>query len=151
MGACNCFTKDKVTNDVSDELVKEAREVQTEIARLKLQKISRIQEIKIPNSLRHSLPFPRIKSRLASAIICSSFARKKYTIKVLIMLNKESRAYIISQDGLPGFLCQKQQSSNFEYLMTSELQITCNFESEFEYDKKREGQIVGGLREHSTT
>ena len=116
MGACNCFTKDKVThaNDDFDALAKQAREVQTEIARLKLLKINRIQDIKIPDILRHSLPFPGLKSRYASAIICSSFGRSKFTIKIFLMLSKESRAYIITQEGLPGFLCQKAGSSYFE-------------------------------------
>ena len=54
--------------------------------------------------MQSSLPFHLLKSRLSTAIVLSFFSTKKKVIKLSIILSKASRAYIISQDGLPGFL-----------------------------------------------
>ena len=69
-----------------------------------LTKIVRITDLKVDRSQRHSLPIPRLQSLLASATIFSFKGLRKDVIVVLIVLSRSSRAYIITQEGLPGFL-----------------------------------------------
>ena len=61
-------------------------------------------KLKYEDSLRHALPVPEIKSRLATSIALSYFCRRKNVIKLLLTLSRKGRAFIISQIGLPGFL-----------------------------------------------
>ena len=65
-------------------------------------------KLKYEDSLRHSLPVPGIKSRLATSIALSYFCRRKNVIKLLLTLSRKGRAFIISQIGLPGFLVEKK-------------------------------------------
>ena len=61
-------------------------------------------ELTIRPEQRHLLPFDKIKSRLSTATILSFKDRKKHVIILCLTLSQSSRAYIISQEGLPGFL-----------------------------------------------
>ena len=61
-------------------------------------------QFSVEQELIHSLPFPSIKSRLCTAYICTHFDIRKRAVVVLIKLSKSSRAFIITQNGLPGFL-----------------------------------------------
>ena len=59
---------------------------------------------------RHSLPFPAIKSRLSTAHMFSFYGRVKSSLKLGIVLSVGSRAYIITQEALPGFLTTRYES-----------------------------------------
>ena len=52
-----------------------------------------------------------IPSRLSTAVIFSFKGRKKPVIKMLLILSKSSRAFIITQGGLPGFLLNHHNNS----------------------------------------
>ena len=90
-----------------------AKQIHLEI----LTKYTALSELKVNRDLTHSLPFGELKSRLCIAIILGHLARKKQVIKLMLILNKSSRAFIITQDGLPGFLIpnhDNKQSFFFE-------------------------------------
>ena len=54
--------------------------------------------------LKHQLVTDRLKSRHATAIIFGYLGVRRVVLKLLLTLNNNSRAFIITQDGLPGFL-----------------------------------------------
>ena len=54
-----------------------------------------------------ALPFIKIKSRLATAIILSYHGYREEVIQMLLCLNHISRAYIVNSDLLNGFLVEK--------------------------------------------
>ena len=87
-------------------------------------------------SLRHSLPLPGVNSRLASAVIPGFYGRRKKVIKTVIVLNRASRTYIITQGGLPGFLLE--QYDTLESLMYNEHHMTVRFQSELITDLRKE-------------
>ena len=78
--------------------------------RKQLLKIELLYDIPISKAHRHSLPFAKIKSRLCTAIILGFQGRQKLIVKMLIVLSKSSRAFIITQEGLPGFLIKHHVS-----------------------------------------
>ena len=82
-------------------------------------------DLKVERSLKDSLPIPRLRSRLASAIVLSFHGRKKKVIKDVLVLSRASHAYIISQEGLPGFLMPKYDT--LTSLMFSEFEMTRRF------------------------
>ena len=57
---------------------------------------------------RHYLPFPGLESRLSSAIVLSYQGISKEVIKLTLVLSKRSRVFIISQEGLKGFLLKRR-------------------------------------------
>ena len=77
--------------------------------------------LKFEKKLKDSLPIPGIKSRLSSAIILSFYSRRKKVVSLMLVLSRESRAYIISQEGLPGFLVEKYNS--LSELMRNEFKL----------------------------
>ena len=81
----NCVNKAR-----NDRLQLESRR------KLKLSKIVRITDLKVDRSLFHSLPIPRLPSRLASATVFSFQGIKRDVIALLIVMSKSSRAYIIT-------------------------------------------------------
>ena len=58
--------------------------------------IEKFDELKVDKRRRHDLPIPRLPSRLCTAIIFSHHGRSKPVIKMLIVLSKSSRAFIIT-------------------------------------------------------
>ena len=81
--------------------------------------------LKIEKKLKDSLPIPGIKSRLSSAIVLSFYSRRKKVISLVLVLSRASRAYIISQEGLPGFLVEKY--STLSQLMFTEFKMSKQF------------------------
>ena len=63
----------------------------------------RFSQFPVKKKDRHCLPTQRIKSRLCTAEIWSFFGLKKEVIKMLLVLGKSSRAFIVTQEGLKGF------------------------------------------------
>ena len=61
-------------------------------------------KLAVKQTQRHALPFPRIRSRLATAIILGFDGCRAMVVSRSIRLSKSSRAYIISQQYLPGFV-----------------------------------------------
>ena len=61
-------------------------------------------ELIVEQDLKHSLPIELLKSRLATALVFSLFDRRKQVLKLLLTISKSSRTFIITQEGLPGFL-----------------------------------------------
>ena len=92
-----------------------------------------IQDLVVDAKLRHSLPLPGIQSRLASAVIFSFLGKKKNVSKIVIVLNRGGRAYIITQGFLAGFLMSNYDS--LASLMFNELTINCRFKCEDEIEK----------------
>ena len=67
--------------------------------------ITSTEEIFVDPSLRHGLPSDRIKSRLSHAKIWELYGIKKDTIRTLIILSRNSRAFVLTQRlTLDGFL-----------------------------------------------
>ena len=68
----------------------------------------RLGSIKVPTKpeLKNKLPFKPIASRIANAIILSYIDYRSQACQLLQKLNHTGRAYIISQDGLRGFLVE---------------------------------------------
>ena len=62
------------------------------------------EQFPVEKAFRSKLPFHLLKSRLSSTIVFSMLARKKDATIIAIVLCKSSRAYIITQSGLKGFL-----------------------------------------------
>ena len=58
----------------------------------------------VKKSRRHDLVIPTLKSRLATAVIFGFQGLAKEVIVTLILLGNSSRAFIITQEGLRGFL-----------------------------------------------
>ena len=58
----------------------------------------------VETKLRHKLPSDRIPSRLSHAQIWALLKVKKEVIKTLLLLSTSSRAFIITQNGLQGFV-----------------------------------------------
>ena len=59
--------------------------------------------LQVKSSLRHSLVSTMLPSRHATAIVFGYYGRRKSVIALLYTLNNHSRAFIITQDHLPGF------------------------------------------------
>ena len=64
----------------------------------------------VNQSQRHDLPFPAIKSRLVTSIILGFNGCRNMVVSLSIRLSKSSRAFIISQNCLPGFIFQKHHN-----------------------------------------
>ena len=56
-----------------------------------------ISDFKFNRELRHSTPFPELKSRMVSAEILRGYGFQKEVIMTVIVLNRGGRAFIISQ------------------------------------------------------
>ena len=69
---------------------------------------------------RHSLPFPGLRSRHATAIILGFDSCRNMVVSRAIRLSKLSRAYILSQEYLPGFL-EKQHDTLSSWLLDFKL------------------------------
>ena len=67
-------------------------------------RVRSIADFKYDAKDRHQLPIPGLQSRLSTALIWSRFDSAKVTLKTLLLLSRGSHAYIISQDGLRGFM-----------------------------------------------
>ena len=70
----------------------------------------RIASYTVNQSQRHDLPFPGIKSRLVASIILGFDGCRNMVVSLSIRLSKSSRAFIISQNCLPGFIFQKHHN-----------------------------------------
>ena len=80
-------------------------------------------EYKVPieKTLADKNPFPNIPSKLASALILGLYGRRSTVCRLMQKLSKQSRAYIVKQDGLQGFTVifhTNVQSALFELLST---------------------------------
>ena len=64
----------------------------------------------VNKQLIHALPIPGVQSRLCTAIIFSYQNLNKDVIVIALQLSKRTRAYIITQEGLPGFLFDHHES-----------------------------------------
>ena len=62
----------------------------------KLIDIVKITDLIVDHRHRHSLPIPRLPSRLASATVFSFKGVKRDVVMLLIVLSRSSRAYIIT-------------------------------------------------------
>ena len=62
------------------------------------------EKVPIKNTLRHKLPFPKILSKHATAIILTFFGKKNEVYRFLQILNHTGRAFCVYQKGLKGFL-----------------------------------------------
>ena len=60
--------------------------------------------MEISPEFKHALPLPFLESRHVSAKIFGMLDTKKKSISILLLLSKSSRAFVITQKGLPGFL-----------------------------------------------
>ena len=58
----------------------------------------------------HALPFHLLKSRISTAIVLSYYDTKKKAVKMTMVLSKSSRAYIITQGYLQGFLLERHEN-----------------------------------------
>ena len=64
----------------------------------------------IDPAYKHALPFKGLDSRHASAVICKHYGRRKDVIIMNLLMNRSSRAFIISQNGLEGFVDLKHDN-----------------------------------------
>ena len=86
-----------------------------------ISKDAKLSDFVVSKELRHSLLTPRLGSRLATAMIFGYQGRKKAVIKLLLLINNASRAFIITQEGLQGFLMEGHNSAQSfcQQLLTS--------------------------------
>ena len=59
---------------------------------------------------RHDLPFPGLPSRISTAICLSFDDLSTNVIKKMMVLSKRGRVYIITQNGLSGFLMKRHDN-----------------------------------------
>ena len=90
-----------------------------------LETVRKLDDLHVKPSLRHSLPSDLIKSRLSTALVWSAFGLQKKVVVVLMVLSKRSRAFVISQRGLPGFLVTRHD--NIASLMHAHFPLTGHF------------------------
>ena len=64
--------------------------------------------IKREKNFQHGKPFPSLISNIVTSTILSFYGRRTYVVQLLQNLNHQSRAYIVAQEGLPGFLVVRQ-------------------------------------------
>ena len=84
-------------------------------------------EFPVEQERRRALPLNKLRSRLPTAIIFGFHGRKKQVIKMLLVLSNSSRAFIITQGGLRGFLlAHHNNSASWLY----ELQLSAKFRTE---------------------
>ena len=107
-------------------MVQKARESVAGIVSLK--------QFKVDKSLKDSLPFSGLKSRLCSAIVLSFLNKKKKVIALINVLSRGSRAYILSQGGLNGFLTARYDT--LSSLLFSELSLTEQVEIDIVEDRR---------------
>ena len=81
--------------------------------------------------LKHSLPIPQLTSRLSTSVILSFLGRSKPVIMFALTLNRKSRAFIITQGCIPGFL--QPNHDNIDSLLF-ELQTSESFRKEVNCD-----------------
>ena len=74
--------------------------------------MSEFAKLTCPHGLKHALPFPGIESRNASAHILAMFDLRKGVTKTCLLVDTHSRAFIISQNGLEGFVSLKHNNIN---------------------------------------
>ena len=72
--------------------------------------LNSIDDFIVEPKLRHCLVTQRIPSRLSHALIWEKFGLKKETTRILILLSRESRAFILTQK-LDGFLFVRHDCS----------------------------------------
>ena len=60
--------------------------------------------LKVSDEMKSALPVPKLNSRNVIAYILSYYGRKLEVYKLTLGLSKSSRAFIITQNGLQGFL-----------------------------------------------
>ena len=65
-------------------------------ARAKLRNKRRLAEFEVKQEDRHSLVLPQLMSRLATATVLSYYGRNVKVITTVIVINRASRAYIIT-------------------------------------------------------
>ena len=76
---------------------------------------------------KKDLPLNKLRSRLVTAVIFGLHGRKIKVIKMLLTLSKSSRAFIITQNGLKGFLSE-HHNNRFSWFY--ELQLSAQFRRE---------------------
>ena len=86
----------------------------------------------------NALPIPNLKSRLSTSIIFSYQDRRKAVVKLLLILCHSGRAFVITQDGLKGFLMTNHDNIaswliELRLSRTFRKQIEC-FETQAEVD-----------------
>ena len=86
-----------------------------------------LENFPVCNSRKHALPIPGIKSRLCSSIILSYQGRAKEVIQLAILVSNDSRAFIITQDCLRGFLINKHTNNDS---LLFDLQTSARFRAE---------------------
>ena len=86
-------------------------------------RVKRITDLKFDWELRHSTPFPGLKSRLVSAEILKGYGIHYEVVKMVIILNRASRAFILSQEGLPGLLFKTYTYEKMSHLLVKELKL----------------------------
>ena len=92
-------------------------------------------QFSIRNSDGMDLPFPTLKSRLASTIVLSFQGTSKEVIQLTLILSRKSRNFIISQGGLKGFLVKRRTSPSlllkeFRHSVHLRSKYTCYFSLE---------------------
>ena len=89
----------------------------------KFAKVKSITDFKFDRELRHCTPFPKLKSRLVSAEILKGYGIQYEVIKMVIILNRAGRAFILSQEGLPGLLVKSYTYDKMSDLLVKELRL----------------------------
>merc|ERR1712110_480303 len=72
---------------------------------------------------KDALPLDGVHSRICSAIIFHYFGRRKPVIKLCLVLSKNARAFIISQNGLEGLIDMAHNNVHswfYELIMSEE-------------------------------
>ena len=83
------------------------------------------EDLVVDEQLIHSYPIPGLKSRLSSAVIFSYLGLKKDVSRIVMVLSRRSRAYMITQGFLAGFLSLNYE--NLTSMMLTELKMTVKF------------------------
>ena len=76
----------------------------------------RFEDLTVSPEFTHALPLPCLESRHVSAKIFGMLNTKKKSISILLLLSKSSRAFVITQKGLPGFLIDVEFEKNLKLL-----------------------------------
>ena len=83
-------------------------------------------KLELRKELRHLLPFPYILSRLPTALILQFYGLRSEVCQILQVLSHTSRAYIVNEDGLKGFikpfnlnlwLCKQNSENKLEQIL----------------------------------
>ena len=107
-------------------------DIMVEDAKKALKTARNLEDLHFNQSLRNSLPSDLLKSRLCTALVLTGFGLQKKVVKVFLKLSKRSRAFIISQAGLPGFLLTRHD--NILSFMHDQFSLTLQIEFEESID-----------------